>query len=301
MLLGAPALVLAVDRHASLALEITNADGWNIQSNVLPHSNVSTLTELIHSNTHPLISELLSVLPNHDSLPRNARLSLDTTECFLEDQKLGVGSSAAILVSCAQVLSYLTHHELVDATLIEVHNKLQANLGSGLDVAASRHGGLIRFQEGRTIRVDFPSGLHLTFVFSGKSTPTTDMVRKFRALADELPSSFLQSWTHLATDVADAIDDLSKFLDLLVQLNELVFQFDQSKHLGIYSPAHKMAMKIAQNLGIVYKPSGAGGGDIGVALSEDREKLKEFERKIERYQLKPLNLAMAKDGATLEL
>ena len=45
---------------------------------------------------------------------------------------------------------------------------------------------------------------------------------------------------------------------------------------GIWSAAHKELLAVAQRAGVVYKPSGAGGGDYGLAFAIERERLAEF-------------------------
>ena len=43
---------------------------------------------------------------------------------------------------------------------------------------------------------------------------------------------------------------------------------DNSANLKIFSAEHQELVKIADSKGLVYKPCGAGGGDIGIAFAD---------------------------------
>jgi mevalonate kinase len=45
-------------------------------------------------------------------------------------------------------------------------------------------------------------------------------------------------------------------------------QLDEAAGIGIFSPVHERLRAIAVKHGAVYKPSGAGGGDFGIALTD---------------------------------
>jgi mevalonate kinase len=52
--------------------------------------------------------------------------------------------------------------------------------------------------------------------------------------------------------------------------------------IGIYTTIHKNLQRVAEDFNIFYKPSGAGGGDIGLALSSSVESLNGFLDEIDR-------------------
>lgn len=301
VLLGAPALVLAVDRYASASIKPLSRGGWTVNSTVLPPSRFPTLAELVQSNKQPLLSHILKSFSDCDELPNHAELTLDTAQFSENGVKLGIGSSASILVALAEVVAHFTSQTLNESTLISIHNELQGSNGSGLDVAAARMGGLIRFQNKTSIQTDLTSGLHCTFVFTGQSTATSDMVSRFLKAIVACSKIDVSTWYQLATEVADSVTDLNSFFEALVQLNDFVFQFDQATQLGIYSAPHREALRIAENASVIYKPSGAGGGDIGMALSNDLDRLSYFKQLATQNHLLPLNLSMAKHGAILQL
>ena len=53
-------------------------------------------------------------------------------------------------------------------------------------------------------------------------------------------------------------------------------RLDQAAALGIYSPAHERLHTLAHAHDVVYKPCGAGGGDLGAVISDNPEKLAAF-------------------------
>ena len=302
VLFGAPALVLAVNRYANTTLEVTDSGGWVIESNINSTEQYQSLDALLSATQEqPLIHTLVGSLENQHDLPNHARLSLDTTQFYLNGNKLGIGSSAAILVSLAEVLTHFAQKCFTDAALIQLHNKLQNSEGSGLDIATCRRGGLVRFQSGEAEEISMPNDLYLTFVFTNESAVTGNMIRTFRNIMAQTPESTISSWRTLAEEASESVHNTSKFLENLVKLNEFVVSFDRANELGIYSPAHLIAHHAAEKADVVYKPCGAGGGDIGVAMSQDMRALSRFKQIIEHKPLTLIDLEIAQRGSNIEL
>lgn len=300
-LLDAPALVLAVNRVATAKLTIKSHGGWSVRSNLTPHEQFDSLADLLDSGKQKLLSTLIGALPSVAIRPEHAELELDSNTFFEGSEKLGIGSSAAILVALAEALGHVAKHCYTTERLIAFHNSLHGKNGSGLDVVAARLGGLSRFQNGAGVRVEPPSGLHMRFVFSGTSTSTEPMLRRFRSLVERRPHKEIVRWQTLATTVANSLDNVGLFLRNLKELNELVFNFDKATNLGIYGDTHQAALEIANRAGILYKPCGAGGGDTGVALSDNVKALETFERNATREGLNLVRLTMEKHGAAVQL
>lgn len=300
-LLGAPALVLAVNRMAIATLTTKRAKGWSVRSNVTPIAKFDTLDALLKSREQPLIQTVSDALPDRSKLPQHAEISLDTTTFYQNNQKFGIGSSAAILVALAEMLGHVSRYRFSTAQLIDLHNSLHGSNGSGLDIVAARLGGLTRFQNRTGMRVTPPPGLQMRFVFTGASTDTEPMLARFRALVDNRSISEIATWKQLANTVADSIDDLEKFLDHMAKLNRFVLKFDRETGLGIYGAQHLIAHELAEEAGVLYKPCGAGGSDTGVALSSDPRTLDTFEQHVTREGLTTLNLTIENHGANIQL
>ena len=64
----------------------------------------------------------------------------------------------------------------------------------------------------------------------------------------------------------------------------------------ILTPEHKLISNLAADMGGGAKPSGAGGGDVAIAVFEDSEQVKEFRSKCIRFNLSPLDLTFQAPG-----
>jgi phosphomevalonate kinase len=66
----------------------------------------------------------------------------------------------------------------------------------------------------------------------------------------------------------------SYFLDIITKFYNVLFELSNLADIDIISDQHQRIAKIIQNCGGVYKPSGAGGYDIGIAFT-DRQSIKQ--------------------------
>ena len=57
---------------------------------------------------------------------------------------------------------------------------------------------------------------------------------------------------------------------------------------------------MARETGVVYKPSGAGGGDLGIALSDDPARLQRFEQELIQQDMNCLPLHPDAFGVRME-
>jgi len=53
-------------------------------------------------------------------------------------------------------------------------------------------------------------------------------------------------------------------------------EFSDDHELGIFDAGHAEMVAAAAAAGLVYKPCGAGGGDIGIVLASDAESIAAF-------------------------
>ena len=79
-------------------------------------------------------------------------------------------------------------------------------------------------------------------------------------------------------------------LELMEQYSILMHRLNEKYDLGIYTDEHQDLANLASKLGLFYKPSGAGGGDLGFILTDDEAKLKQLLTKIrgKNYQIMDL-------------
>ena len=72
----------------------------------------------------------------------------------------------------------------------------------------------------------------------------------------------------------DAIlkNDSSLMMNYLIRYNELLVEMDNKFNIGVFDHHHDL-IRLAKDHGIFYKPSGSGGGDLGLLISTDKIKL----------------------------
>jgi phosphomevalonate kinase len=76
-------------------------------------------------------------------------------------------------------------------------------------------------------------------------------------------------------------------------------RFDETHGLGIFDAGHAQLAAQAAEAGMVYKPCGAGGGDVGVALATSRSSLASFEKTAIRAGFSVLESSIDPRGAML--
>lgn len=226
-------------------------------------------------------------------------LVLDTAQ-FVDrasGNKLGVGSSAAITVALCAALN---GKDGSPATAYDAHRFLHGASGSGVDVACSLHGGLIEyFRDGmQTTTLQWPSGLAFRLVWSGVTVSTSDKLAMFDK-SKVMPSRtrLKQSAEALAAHwrSGDAEAVVSNYRDYVSHL----LHFSDEHDLGIFAAGHRELLDTANSAGLVYKPCGAGGGDIGIVLGTDAGRLDEFIRELSG-QFTPVDCVLDRDGLKLE-
>lgn len=202
----------------------------------------------------------------------------DASELRSGEQKLGLGSSAAILVASLAALELELEPTLTDAALgerlfaraVDAHARAQGG-GSGIDVAASCYGGLLLARRsGGALEVQprvWPSGLAVTVWASTKPASTAGLLAKVRELAERDPARhrrLLQAQADASEAAARALGDTASqpLLDALNRQREVLDELGQAAGAEIVTTAVRQLAELGQRDGAAVLPSGAGGGDI---------------------------------------
>ena len=77
-------------------------------------------------------------------------------------------------------------------------------------------------------------------------------------------------------------------------------QFDVDYDLGIFDAGHQELAKAAAKRSLVYKPCGAGGGDIGMVFATDKEAVAEFTDLAAQNGYQLLDVLLEASGVILE-
>lgn len=315
---GAPALVMAVDRRVGVRLETHDgpecsaaAPGWSRQARFRlgPAGPVwrdgagrFALAEHVMRAFFEWRGE--AGCPPFD-------LVLDSRPLAIEGAgKLGLGSSAALTVALCSALGYYvaTQQETPRtpdlSTLIDIHSGLQGRRGSGLDVAASLWGGLIEYRRlpapGARAAV-LPSDLAYCFVWSGRQAATGRFLAGLDRWRRDNETRYRRLIGPLAEMAAAGVqaaraNKSGEFLRMLDDYAAALQELGSASDTDILSEPHRRLRDMGKRYGIVYKPCGAGGGDIGVGMSRDPEALAAFQAGLAAERFQSLSLNIDRDG-----
>ncbi|MFM8355740.1 MAG: mevalonate kinase [Gammaproteobacteria bacterium] len=320
VLAGAPALVLAVDRRAHCRVDVLRPSvrpvperaPWEFSSKGFTGTAIGmTRSDFLGSTAPP--ADSAAWLAWHvaqgfrarqpdafERLPANIDLLTDTRGFFESGIKLGVGSSAAVCVALYGAFCVLTGQPPAFRDVLGTHHRLQGNRGSGVDIAAAWHGGMMRFERSAadadtapTVRPwTLPPTLSYQFVWTGHAASTPAHLERF---------AHWQAQGHITpllalSEAARALFDAEPTLNALHHYAACLRALDAAATLGIYDPAHEELHQLAVRAGVVYKPCGAGGGDLGAAFGDDPARIQQFIAAAQNAGYAPLRLETAHHG-----
>jgi phosphomevalonate kinase len=303
---GAPAICVAVDRRAVVTIEthggdhsIVTAPGFSTATGRFETGD-GGLTWLSGGREFGLFQSVWNA-SRPAAIEGPLAISLDTT--LFRDagsgSKIGLGSSAALTAAIATALASLGGADAAPAAH-EAHRRFQGGSGSGVDVACSIAGGVIeyRMEDRHTTSLTWPEGLYCSVLWSGIATGTRGQLARFRDQPAS-PSRDELCAASRAAAVALAGGETAEVLAELRRYTQALRRFDQTLGLGIFASGHGELAERAAGEGLVYKPCGAGGGDIGVALATSRASLASFEQTAARSGFTRLDLGIDHRGAML--
>lgn len=293
VLFGAEAVVSAVNRRAQSQYFQDAAK----DTSMIVHSVMETAAAFLSGRG----------LPIHP----DAWVSVQSIGFRIGKLKLGLGSSAAVAAAAvgavfdAHGLSIAENRMAILQVAQDAHRAAQKGQGSGADVAASVLGGTLLYTVNKAPMPVSLTGLHIAVVFSGRSVSTEQMIGRIAAYKDRDRRGYdvrMAELTAVAMDLAAAYRG-GKPLDII----EVSRAYGESMdHLGIaagvniVTKEHRCAMTLAEEIGGAAKPSGAGGGDIAVALFDSDAALKEFRVQCIRHELVPLDLVINAEGLRVD-
>ena len=278
---GAPAIVISVDRYAV-------ADTSRPPERVTDEVQAAIDAHAMKNAAWFDASELRSKLPDG------------------RDVKLGLGSSAAILVASIAAAWAIEDRTLDPRAMFQAalaaHRTAQGG-GSGIDVAASVFGGALVCRLARDPRPsspytgppsspppasspggprssrrdvglavsphDLPAGLVLEAFASPVSASTPDLVGRVRAFADTDPDEYFRLIGEAAAAASTAVYASSP-AELVAQLRiqaRALSSLGDAAGAPIFTPDVVKLARIAEDEGALFYPSGAGGGDVALFAS----------------------------------
>ncbi len=258
-----------------------------------------------------------------------------TIRSELDDQsgvKYGLGSSAAVVTSViAAILHYYPSTkpsaELIYKLAAITHVKTQGN-GSGADVAASSYGGILQYTSFQAdwlrnaytnadrlsdlIDEDWiyftatplalPDSIHICIGWTGKPASTgklVDQIGQLKAIKPDLYEQFLSDSENAINQFLGGIakEDKALLLNGIRQNRHALSTLGDHANVSIETPSLSTLCDLAERYGGAGKPSGAGGGDCGVAFMPSQEKADALRNAWEQHGIKPLDIQVSSFGA----
>jgi phosphomevalonate kinase len=235
---------------------------------------------------------------------------LDTSELRSDGgaRKLGLGSSAAGAVATVAHVFALhgraietpgERRRILDLAL-EAHRGV-APEGSGADVAASTLGGLVEIQKGERLAarpIDGADALELLVVWTGKEARTSDFVRRVR----ERNSPQIERIAAEASAFTAALEarDAGRAIAAVRAHHHAMEALGIDAGVPIVEESLARIAELAEVHGGAAKPSGAGGGDVALAVFERGADIDPFRSACASAGLAVLSVTLGADGVRRE-
>jgi phosphomevalonate kinase len=335
VLFGHPALVMAVNRRARVDLRPNDGTGWRASAPGFcdddtlfdlhrdrgftwrePTSEAAARLTLVESVLGSLVGA--GLLDPTDLRPTT--VTLDTEDFFLPvdggTAKLGLGSSAALTAALTEAVRNWVPRERRRAALglvelLDLHRSFQGGRGSGIDLAASSLGGVVEYRLIGDVRTPdarpagLPSGLVVVSVWTGRSASTSDFLARLEEkmrVDDGAIDAALGELGRISSDGIGHIRsrDLNGFLADVEDFVSAMETLGRAAGIPVLSKEHRTLRRLAEVAGVSYKPSGAGGGDVGLGFTDDPEAAAAFAARAKAEGFTPLDLQIDPEGVRVD-
>lgn len=303
VLKGAPALVMAINRRVEVTLS--------------PAHHFSLISRPAGDYEAGVRRQLAALLDDYHLAAQHLdqlAVTIDSSALYQSSAavglKLGLGSSAAVLAALdAAVAAMRDDGGVTDpaARLAALQALHQSGQGSGVDLAAAMLGGVLSYQRDADGHIEcqpvtWPSALHWAVLWSGQPSSSQDHVARFLHWCEASPA-LAEAWIQRSAQCSEAglaalaEADIEGVLSAFDEAAELMGTIGDRLGSALLTPADIECRKIAQQHDLVYKPSGAGGGDIAVLLGQDAEAMAAAVQAMQALGQVSLDLKLEHKGA----
>lgn len=301
---GAPAICMAVNRRAHVSITTSDNDHHSVLApgfsesagrftavgnriEWLAGADEFSLLEAVWQEAAPTVSENLTiVLDSNDFIDPASSV------------KLGIGSSAALTVALIAAFDKITDDDInVLRAATDAHRRFQQGSGSGVDIACSLAGGLIEYRMGgeSASSLTWPKGLTYALLWSGVAASTDEKLNQLaRTEAGQARAELVIASARVAASWREG--NPVEILQQLRDYTRALRKFDVDHRLGIFDAGHAELADAAASAGLVYKPCGAGGGDLGIVIANDVSDIATFVDAARESEFKQLNMAIDETG-----
>ncbi|MET9258094.1 phosphomevalonate kinase [Streptomyces sp. NPDC003717] len=331
---GRQALLVAVDRYVTVRVRAGREPGVVVRTDLRPGAvrhrwHGQRLQGAGGRMPHvPAAVETVAALLREHGLPVPA-LSVSVTSTLHEGgRKIGLGSSGAVTVAVVEAVAAHCGLALDRAQRLRLALVAAARIdpaGSGGDLAAAAWGGWLAYRApdrrhvralvrrhgvggalaapwpGFSVRaVPAPAGLSLQVGWTGSPASTASLVAGLHASGwrgGAAHARFLRASDAFVGGAVTALNegDAPGLLHQVRTARSELARLDEAVGLGLRTPALDALCEAAEAAGGAAKPSGAGGGDCGIALlaSENPHDIASVHRRWTAAGVLPLALAPA--------
>ena len=292
---GAPALVVAVDRRVTARFQPAIAKG----------SSPFLLA----------VAREIETRFGADAAARALSIVVDSSSFYDGDHKLGLGSSAAVTVAAAAlalgaVTGAATRSEVMSIAYA-AHAAAQAQVGSGADIASAVHGGTIVFSRSPDVSVTkrtWPHSVRIIPFFTGASASTTALVGRVSAARTANPVAVNAALAAIADASRAACKAIAAPADLaqtaLIAAVSLagaaIDRLALATGVDLVPPCVSAARAQMVRFGGAAKTTGAGGGDIGIAVIPATADVTEVRQALIQAGCQVLQLSVDETGVDLQ-
>jgi phosphomevalonate kinase len=301
---GAPAICMAVNRRAHVSITTSDNDHHSVlapgfsesagrftavgnQIEWLAGADDFCLLEAVWQEAAPTVSDSLTiVLDSNDFIDPASSV------------KLGIGSSAALTVALIAALDNITDDDInVFRAATDAHRRFQQGSGSGADIACSLAGGLIEYRMGGepACSLAWPNGLTYALLWSGVAASTDEKLKQLaRTEAGQSRAELVIASARVAASWSEG--NAVEILQQLRDYTEALRKFDVDHRLGIFDAGHAELADAAASAGLVYKPCGAGGGDLGIVIGHAESDVVTFVDTARASDFRHINMTIDETG-----
>src|SRR5699024_156785 len=145
--------------------------------------------------------------------------------------------------------------------------------------------------------LQWPDALQVIPVWAGKSASTQDLVQRVRMYREQETvtyNSIMSPMKDLAEAGCNAFKagDLNAFFEIIPDYATLERKLGEVSKTDIVSEAHQRIAKVVHEAGGVYKPSGAGNGDMGVAFCNGIDSRAQVEAALAKSKFDIIDLSL---------
>jgi phosphomevalonate kinase len=301
---GAPALVAAIDRRVVVRAAFGPGAGDLVVDALAERERFVVSASLRADLAGGDVGAVLAAVECSGFAlgERAAEFVVDSRPFLTGERKLGLGRSAATLV--AAVAACLAADGRADAAEIlgralAANARFQDGRGSGGDVAAAVHGGVVEVRRGpaglAAAPRGLPTGLHLVVGWTGEPAPTAPLLARFDPRRAPAALAALAAVADEAAAAAVA-GDADRLLEAVDRSHDLLARLGEDTGLPIVTPTLARLVAAARRAGAAAKPSGAGAGDCGLALARSAAQAEAVRAAWREAGVLPLPLAITPDG-----